>query len=946
MKKLTAISLALVLLISLAVPAFAFTAVLSPQKLAVDGKQIDCEKYNIDGSNYFKLRDLARLLNGTGSQFDVGWDETNKVVSVTTNHAYTTPNGHELEVGADKSGTAVVSTQTIMIDGRVRSDLAVYNIGGSNFFKLREMGDALGFDVDYDGTTNTAIVRSRGGQAPAPQPGGRTELSPEQIYARCMPAVFYIEVYDDYGDAIASGSGFFIDAEGTAVTNHHVIYGASSAKVMLADSSGADREILDVLGVYDWSEEEDWAVLKVDCTGNSYLKIGDPSTAAGGAAVYALGSPLGLSASISDGIISNPARVVDGQTYIQISAPISHGSSGGALVNKYGEVIGITSAGFDEGQNLNLAIPIGKIANAKHGGLTPIGETYVMPGGNIYTDYTLLTLRPGETFDVVVTATKYNTDALLNVNYYFIDDEDSEPTTQSDLVRLESDTWYADSDHYTLHITALDKFGTTTLALVLSTQDNDEFLDVAYLTLTVSGGELTLASESMTVDVGGSGTMEMTAVTNDGRMKQVRYFIEDSSIVSCSWGEWTNGNRDIALTVNGLACGSTSVTLKLVDADNWDIVLAEAVFFVTVVDGKLVIDKPEIVMAPGESATVTITGTPNDPGVHATIHADEWGSDVIDWQRGALGSGTVQLTVTALAEGWDCIYITLEDDEGTVLADGWIDVYVTMDGKGEDEDEIVLPQNGAMKLAIGETVFTDLNGDGAGEEVRLWLTGDGDGGGDRVRLSIGGTDYTDALYALVRFFDLPDDSFWAITDLDASDGKLEIAIQDWGPSDDLTTRFIRFDGVSFTDVGCVEGFLFHADGSAGATVLGGGKVSSYMRLSVFQTWWAQVVYATGADGKLSPVPQDFYVSTFDDQQTTLQHAVYAHDMPDPFQPSREIPAGTTARIVGTDNVQWVKLLLADGSECWVQLVGYGYQVETPDGLLYTAEVFSDLLMAD
>ncbi len=941
MKKLTAIILTLALAISLCVPAFAFTAVLSPQKLTVDGKTVACEKYNIDGSNYFKLRDLAQLLNGTGSQFDVGWDETNKVVSVTTNHAYTTPNGHELEVGADKSATAVVSTQTIMIDGAVRSDLAVYNIGGSNFFKLREMGSALGFDVDYDKGTDTAIVLSRGGQQPTPA-NDRTELSPEQIYARCMPAVFYIEVYDDYGTPIASGSGFFIDSDGTAVTNHHVIYGASSAKVMLTDSTGADRDVLDVLGVYDWSEEEDWAVLKIDCTNNSYLKIGDPATAAGGATVYALGSPLGLSASISDGIISNPARVVDGQTYIQISAPISHGSSGGALVNKYGEVIGITSAGFEEGQNLNLAIPISRIANAKHAGLTPIGETYIMPGGNIFTDTSIVTLRPGETYDVEVTATKYNTDALLSVTAYYMSDDDYEPTEYSDLVSITWGEWAADSDHFTMHITAKDKFGTTTLILVLETQDGD-YLDVTYLTVTVTGGEITMESEWLTVNVGGSETILITAVTNDSRSKVVQAFIDDKTIVSCSWGDWTDGNRVVPLTVNGLALGSTFITLKLVDSDNRDIVLAEATLNVTVVAGMLVIEEPVVVMAPGESRTVQITGTPNDPSVHATIVTDQFDSDVIDWQRGSLGSGTVQLTITALAEGWDCIYIMLQDDEGNVLADGFIDVYVTMDGKGDDETVQLV--DGAAQLAIGESAYADLNGDGEAESLRLWLVGDDDGG-SLVRLSINGADVSDALYALVGYIDCPDDSFWAITDIDANDGKLEIAIQDWGPSDDLTTRFLRFDGSALTDLGAVEGFLFHTDGAGDVKILGDGTVFSYMRLSVMQTWWAFVNYTVGADGKLAPVPQDFYTSTFANQQTTLQHAVYAHETPDPFKPSYTLPAGTTAQIIGTDNVQWVKLLLADGRECWVQLVGYGFQVETPDGLLYTSEVFSDLLMAD
>ena len=149
-------------------PAPAPKVVLSPQKLTVDGIPVNCMKYNIDGSNYFKLRDLAQLLNGTGSQFDVGWDAVNKIVSITTNHAYTTPDGHELELGADQSATAVRSPQTITINGAVRSDLSVFNIGGSNFFKLRELGDALGFDVDYDQSTNTAIVMSVG--VPEPEP--------------------------------------------------------------------------------------------------------------------------------------------------------------------------------------------------------------------------------------------------------------------------------------------------------------------------------------------------------------------------------------------------------------------------------------------------------------------------------------------------------------------------------------------------------------------------------------------------------------------------------------------------------------------------------------------------------------------------------------------------------------------------------------------------------
>ena len=172
MKKALAIFLALAML-ACAVPALAVSVVRSPQNLTVDGRAVECDKYNIDGSNFFKLRDIARLLSGTASQFEVGFADG--VVSITTGLPYT-ENGSELIVGADLSATAVPSAQTIRINGQTRGDLAVYNIGGNNFFKLRDLGDALGFGVDYDASSNTAVVRS-GGSAPAAQQTGPLTLT-------------------------------------------------------------------------------------------------------------------------------------------------------------------------------------------------------------------------------------------------------------------------------------------------------------------------------------------------------------------------------------------------------------------------------------------------------------------------------------------------------------------------------------------------------------------------------------------------------------------------------------------------------------------------------------------------------------------------------------------------------------------------------------------------
>ena len=139
-----------------AAPANAPVVQVSTQKLAVDGVEKDIEHYNIDGSNYFKLRDLACLLIGTYSAFDVGYDSETRTVTVTTGADYT-PLPTDLQIGSDQSASAVVSSQALAIDGKT-VDLTAYNIGGSNYFMLRDLAPYLDFGVNYDAATRTAII--------------------------------------------------------------------------------------------------------------------------------------------------------------------------------------------------------------------------------------------------------------------------------------------------------------------------------------------------------------------------------------------------------------------------------------------------------------------------------------------------------------------------------------------------------------------------------------------------------------------------------------------------------------------------------------------------------------------------------------------------------------------------------------------------------------------
>lgn len=164
MKKLLPTLLAL-LLFCLALPcASAADVTPSPQKLSVDGTDVDCDKYNIDGSNYFKLRDLAHLLSKSDSRFSVAFNAESNAVTVVPGGDYV-PVGGELERGKDLSKTAVASKQSVLINGEAVEGISVYNIGGNNYFKLRDLGSALGFTVAFDADANTAIVLSKGSKA-------------------------------------------------------------------------------------------------------------------------------------------------------------------------------------------------------------------------------------------------------------------------------------------------------------------------------------------------------------------------------------------------------------------------------------------------------------------------------------------------------------------------------------------------------------------------------------------------------------------------------------------------------------------------------------------------------------------------------------------------------------------------------------------------------------
>lgn len=128
-------------------------------RVTLDGSPIALEAYEIDGSNFVKLRDIAMLLNGTDKQFSVTYESAAKAISLTSGQRYV-PVGGERKAPATKNKLAAPSDSAILLDGK-ELHLTAYAIDGNNFFKLRDLGSVLNFGVEWNSGTNTVEIVSR-----------------------------------------------------------------------------------------------------------------------------------------------------------------------------------------------------------------------------------------------------------------------------------------------------------------------------------------------------------------------------------------------------------------------------------------------------------------------------------------------------------------------------------------------------------------------------------------------------------------------------------------------------------------------------------------------------------------------------------------------------------------------------------------------------------------
>jgi S1-C subfamily serine protease len=178
--------------------------------------------------------------------------------------------------------------------------------------------------------------------------------SPSVIAKKIAPAVVTITTYDSDKKELKQGTGFFISIEGFLITNYHVLDGATTASVKT--HSGYEFPIVSVLAE---NKADDLIMVKAKIPQPLIKPVEISKTLPEVTEeIFVIGSPIGLEHTVSNGIVSSIRDISEGKCVVQITAPISPGSSGSPVINAKGQVFGVATGSKADGQNLNFAMPI------------------------------------------------------------------------------------------------------------------------------------------------------------------------------------------------------------------------------------------------------------------------------------------------------------------------------------------------------------------------------------------------------------------------------------------------------------------------------------------------------------------------------------------------------------------------------------------------------------
>jgi len=243
---------------------------------------------------------------------------------------------------------------------------------------IAEKPNALYVDLGFDVLKVPRDQITGRGKPGATPPQASTAASPDEtdtrgfFESRPLRAAPVKELVQTFGEAVVSietpsakGSGFIVNADGYAITNAHVIQGETRIAAVLYQNvpNGLARRRVENVEIVALNPFFDLALIKLPPQKDLKLRhviLGSLEDVNAGEGVFAVGNPLGLERSVSQGIVSNRNRNIDGKIYLQTDAAINPGNSGGPLFDLHGAVIGVTSLGAraDLADNLGFAIPV------------------------------------------------------------------------------------------------------------------------------------------------------------------------------------------------------------------------------------------------------------------------------------------------------------------------------------------------------------------------------------------------------------------------------------------------------------------------------------------------------------------------------------------------------------------------------------------------------------
>ncbi|MCA8960900.1 MAG: trypsin-like peptidase domain-containing protein, partial [Planctomycetes bacterium] len=272
---------------------------------------------------------------------------------------------------------AITLSSSLLLLGSVLADDATETIelpGGKRLdgVVIKETQSDLFVDLGY---TIVSVPRSQVIARHAAAGEGETaaplDRDPESIFeiGRLAPVTVQ-DAVKQFGEGVVqvrcpggTGSGFITDPRGYIVTNYHVIENERDVEVTLylEGENGLEKKRVKNVEIVAINEFMDLALLRIPDAEQyhlSSLTIADPDALKVGDKVFAIGAPLGLERTVTEGIVSDSARSFSGQCYIQIDVAINPGNSGGPLFNSRGEVVGVTNMKFRGTEGLNFAIPV------------------------------------------------------------------------------------------------------------------------------------------------------------------------------------------------------------------------------------------------------------------------------------------------------------------------------------------------------------------------------------------------------------------------------------------------------------------------------------------------------------------------------------------------------------------------------------------------------------